>query len=274
MDIKDSICVCGSNEESNADKLCFTRDIILIFDGAAPLNKEAFLGSENSAVWFINKFRSFFLDIYHLYSTTIEALESARIKTYKEYLEIRAKIPETQIEEPFSCLSVIREHTDYVELINMGDCSSLFKIGNQINCFGNSAVKRLDAELKAFLPDNTKEGRIKLTDAVAKNRSLRNKIFGYDVLAPSTPLLGRCERIILEKNNGIEILLMTDGFYRIVDTFKLYSNATLLLAVKNFGLQSILNEIRDIEISDQECIKFPRVKIHDDASAVYCRIRA
>ena len=65
-----------------------------------------------------------------------------------------------------------------------------------------------------------------------------------------------------------DLLMMSDGFYRLVDTFERYTDATLFQAVEQRGLAALLQELRELERGDPECRRHLRFKTHDDATAL------
>ena len=64
-----------------------------------------------------------------------------------------------------------------------------------------------------------------------------------------------------------KILLCTDGFYRAVDCYGLYSNDGLLKASAK-GVERVLAEVRKVESDDPDCQRFVRIKASDDATAI------
>jgi len=68
-------------------------------------------------------------------------------------------------------------------------------------------------------------------------------------------------------------LLVSDGFYRLVDTFRVYPDAPALLgAALERGLAALLAELRMLEDADPECIAYPRIKPKDDATVLLFEI--
>ena len=72
---------------------------------------------------------------------------------------------------------------------------------------------------------------------------------------------------------GDHILLMSDGFYRLIDTFNLYSPRNFMArATAPNGLSFLYNELRTVEDSDPDGRLYPRVKKSDDATALLLTI--
>lgn len=63
-------------------------------------------------------------------------------------------------------------------------------------------------------------------------------------------------------------LLMTDGFYHLVDVYGAYTVDALLDAAICGGLAKLRDQLRCIEGDDPNGIRFPRIKPSDDATAV------
>lgn len=71
---------------------------------------------------------------------------------------------------------------------------------------------------------------------------------------------------------GDELLLMSDGFASLVTDYQRYSTSDLFDAVRSKGLAVLAQEIREIEQKDAACLRFPRFKVSDDATAMWLRV--
>ena len=68
------------------------------------------------------------------------------------------------------------------------------------------------------------------------------------------------------------IIICTDGFYRAVDHYWLFSDQQLLSkCLCDRGVEDVLQKIRDVERADPDCIEFERFKPADDATALVLR---
>ena len=69
-----------------------------------------------------------------------------------------------------------------------------------------------------------------------------------------------------------DILLMSDGFTRAVDTLNLYPSWTdLLRALKTEGGEHVIRKIRETEAADSKGQKYQRSSPHDDATLLWLR---
>jgi hypothetical protein len=67
---------------------------------------------------------------------------------------------------------------------------------------------------------------------------------------------------------GTRVLMMTDGFYRLVSPYGRYSDAQLVEAASDIGLGALLSELRGMEASPEDDAKIGRFKTSDDATAL------
>jgi serine/threonine protein phosphatase PrpC len=74
----------------------------------------------------------------------------------------------------------------------------------------------------------------------------------------------------VQVNPDSMLLAMTDGFYRIVDTYGIRTNEQLADVCMQGDLKSVVDELRDFETANLGCAGLS-VKSSDDASAVTWR---
>ena len=71
---------------------------------------------------------------------------------------------------------------------------------------------------------------------------------------------------------GTRLLLATDGFMRLTDLFARYSWDELFDLAARDGLSALVDELRQMEVADGDCLHVPRTKPHDDASAILLEV--
>lgn len=112
----------------------------------------------------------------------------------------------------------------------------------------------------------------RLVPVMQQGRRLRNTEGGYWVLDVAGHGVTHVEEAMLPAGAIRDFLLVTDGFYRLVDTYGVYSDEQLLDAALAGGLGALCTELRAIEAADERCAAYPRVKARDDATAVLGRV--
>ena len=116
-----------------------------------------------------------------------------------------------------------------------------------------AGVLDIKALLAEFAPQ-LKEGRAK-----------RNRPDGYSILEASRDALAMPE--IIDLGAPAQMLLCTDGYYRAVDHYGLHDDAGLMEASAT-DVEAVLAALRAAEAEDPQCIRYPRFKPADDATAV------
>jgi hypothetical protein len=71
---------------------------------------------------------------------------------------------------------------------------------------------------------------------------------------------------------GTKVLVMTDGFYRLVSPYGRYTDEGLIDAVIARGLGPLMRELRDMEASPEDDAKIGRFKTSDDATALLLEV--
>jgi Protein phosphatase 2C len=256
------------------------RQVAVLLDGAAPQHPAAVSTLANDAVWLVRRFVEVFRGERERNGASgdiAEQAESARLQLGQEYRALWTAAGFQPAEAPFACLGIAQEAGSQLELLNMGDLTTLLcRKNGTVERFGDSAVRELDRQALAFLRREIASGpathAARVTNVwpkIQSHRALRNRVEGYDVLDPSVPCLGRMQRLSLERTSIRSFLMLSDGLCRLVDTYQRYTDAALFRAVESHGLRSLLGELRALELEDSECLRYPRFKQYDDATALW-----
>lgn len=73
-------------------------------------------------------------------------------------------------------------------------------------------------------------------------------------------------------SGGDDLILMSDGFASLVTDYGRYTAETLASAIRERGLGPLAQELRQIEQEDVACLRFPRFKVSDDATALWLKV--
>jgi len=72
--------------------------------------------------------------------------------------------------------------------------------------------------------------------------------------------------------SGTRVLLCTDGFYRLVDMYRLLDDEELIRSALDQGLATLLRRLRGFEADAAEDARYGRFKTSDDAAALLVEI--
>lgn len=253
-----------------------------IFDGVTGINGQNFLGGGTDAAWFVAKAHDHLralagldLPLREILSRLVQAL----IVDFKAAVK-DLSIP-TDYDPPAACLTLVKRYGGTWQALRLGDSCLLargsdgahFSIAASPNnafdhWLSREALKHRDAgmlDIKKLLAE--------FRPQLMQGRKQRNSPDGYSILEASPSAVEFAEHFDL--GTPQEILLCTDGYYRAVDCYALHSEKSLLEAsLASGGVDSVLNSLRAVEASDPSCMKYPRFKPADDATAVMLRSRA
>ena len=69
-----------------------------------------------------------------------------------------------------------------------------------------------------------------------------------------------------------DLVLMSDGFAALFDTYRACTPHTFMTQLREQGLAELALRLRQIERDDAACVRYPRFKMSDDASALWLRV--
>jgi hypothetical protein len=164
----------------------------------------------------------------------------------------------------------------HVQAYALGDCK-LFVLDAQQQAHDlDSYHNPQEGILKEAIGALRKEGicdagaiREKLLPMLRARRQFQNTNPAPDILCldPQGPFAGRTQAFEIGKDSAL--VVMTDGLYRLVDTYGVCSNSELVSQCAGQGLDAVLRQLRDFERANLASGHLS-VKKSDDASAAVC----
>ncbi|MAK61746.1 MAG: hypothetical protein CMK09_12265 [Ponticaulis sp.] len=164
----------------------------------------------------------------------------------------------------------MRERGEVIEFAWLGDCVALISPPDGpleiLTKHEQSELEtRTSRELNAMSPEDKLAGLRKIR--ATQNSDPEHALFGLSPHAPS--------RLSIETRNvpeGTDIILMTDGLWRVVDPYGLMTAEDLVETVRTYSLVELMKQMRRYETEgDQDTLA--RIKKSDDAAAIHLQIR-
>lgn len=263
---------------ANADWFWASDSTAVLLDGAAPRGAERVSDAADDTVWLVRRFVEEFVAAGA--GGICERVERARAALKREYAALCAEAGATPDEPPFACLAIAESRGGQLDLFNMGDLTTLVRLNDgSLLRFGESAVRELDARALAEMRryqqlgvEPHAERRVRIWPLIKSHREQRNRLPGYDVLDLGAGGAHRFEQRRFDASEVRDVLMLSDGFYRLVDTLERYTDEGLFQAVEQRGLAELLRELRELERGDPECTQHVRFKTHDDATALWLAV--
>lgn len=264
----------GGGDRANEDLVAVharggTTDI-LVLDGATSVAGRDYVDTDGGDVaWFVRAFAAALVP--HLDASTPQdaAVAAAIDAVGADYARFDGAAAAPVHAWPIAALTWIRVQHDEARLFCLGDCKTLLRQPD-------GAVRDLDPWINpqeavlqrvlATLPADPAERKARLLPLLRARREEQNLAAAPSVLCLRPAGLFAARRTTLQLAPGASLLGMTDGFYRLVDPYAMYTQAALFDACLARGLDAMLAELRAAERGGRAAGL--SVKAADDASAV------
>ncbi|SMB96232.1 hypothetical protein SAMN00808754_1430 [Thermanaeromonas toyohensis ToBE] len=266
----EAVSVPGGPE--NHDAFGISGDLFWVIDGATPL-----CGDEEGE---LNRFIS-----------DVDSGLRARTFSEKPLSEILAEVAREMLpkycgnrepwEQPSCAIAVVRLLDGAVEYLVLGDATVVIGSGNgnKIFVLEDKKLRPLDeraVEEKTRLQREkgmtSLQARTAITRLLREHRRLMNRPEGYWIFNADPKACCRAKTGVIKNVRGIKVLLATDGFARLVDTFGFATWEAVMRKLAAYTLRELVAVLRSLEVADQECLAYPRFATYDDATAVYVEV--
>lgn len=271
--------------DCNDDRAGQTGKFAWVIDGATDLVEMPLAGNTSDAEWFAECAHNWMtahadgLPPEMPLTSIIDALTEAMAVAFARN---RKRAPEHGWEHPSAAILMTRRTERGVQFFSVGDCTMLVDAGDSVRRYGTVAadagdqwlIERIERRrLEAGQPVSGQPRSLVVED-LRRARNRMNMPDGYGVLSIAPPPAAFCIEGDIQIEGGGRVLLATDGFMRLCDVFRAYDDKQLALAVRTGALPDLLAELRRMENDDADCVRFPRAKTSDDATALYLGVTA
>ncbi len=280
--LNDSVSLAGSEARPNEDTFGFNPVAAWVLDGATGLASAPVVSEQSDARWLVEKANEALRDFGDVEDLSLSDLFHNVISYLKiSFSDEAIRIPSVSHEYPSSSMIFTRYSEGLLEYASLGDCRLLLrrKSGDVVSLGGNhmlSALDQLALDKSSEHPDVdtlTVADRFKGSLPILReHRDIANSEGGYWLLGLDVEAASHISEGALHVEPGDEVLLMSDGFYRLVNVFGKISESGIFDIARDNGLEELGARLRITERSDPECIDHPRFKVSDDATALFIRI--
>lgn len=129
-------------------------------------------------------------------------------------------------------------------------------------------VDQLRAAVRALTPGSP-ERSAAAAAYVAAVEALRNAEGGFFTAAADPAVAERAVTGRSDRSTVTGLAALTDGAARWTEVFGLGDWPACLGVLREDGTRQLIRRVREAEAADPACERFPRGKVHDDASAVF-----
>lgn len=271
FDLIQSISLAGNAAIANDDRAGAGDALAWVIDGATDLGRPGLLGGRGGAAWIAMEANAALAAAGDGSIAAITRAMMARIA--RRFEAQRRREPVSRWELPVASFLAAKLEDGALHCAWLGDCSGLLGGPDRVERIGPSPDgKQAEAERAASMAGHglgslkARPGPIIAELRASRERPGRHTL-GVDPLDPVEPGLAT-----FACAPGDSLLLMTDGFAALVESYAAFDEAGLLAALPEIGLAGLAARLRAIEAEDSDCTRFPRFKRSDDATAIWLRI--
>jgi len=256
-------------------------DLVMLDGGTSVADRDYIDPVNGDVVWFVTSFAAALGAAIEAGLDQQAAAHAAVDAAYRGFCD-RSRGQEVPLYAwPIAALSWVRarkaDNGHQLSLYCLGDCKVLMRTPDgevrDLDPFVNPQEAILRAEIARLQSDGVQTvaaRQARLLPMLRERRVFQNSVAGTNALClrPNGPFGAR--GIAVDAPDGATLLCMTDGFYRLVDTYGLHTPASLFALCMERGLQAALDELRRYEAAAQ-AVATTTVKRADDASAILWR---
>lgn len=255
-----------------------------VVDGATGVADRSYISSSDSdAAWLAARLDQLFADLPQTSEPLRVAMRRIIGRVRDDYLleTSLSSVPDYAIPSAAAlyCGWEQSGHRVHIRFSGLGDCSAIVReASGLLHIVGDLSSGGSDADMLerfgAFHGDHSASAEAELREFLRSRRERMNKPDGYWVFSITPEAASHLTECTLCLRSPADMLMMTDGFARLIDHFEAYTPETLIDAALSRGLEPLYDELRALEAADPDCKTAPRVKLEDDASAVLVRLEA
>jgi hypothetical protein len=266
--------VPGSPARDNEDFAAAAPGALVVLDGAAsPAGLPS--GCSHSVAWYARTLGGLYVGKL---ADTGQTLADALAASIARVNALHADTCDlASPHSPSAAVAAVRVHGGRLDYLVLSDITLLVdRLGAKplVHCDNRLGAVQARLGYPASMPPHSSPAR----DAamLAHVRDLgryRNQPGGFWVASTSPDAARHAITGSLPLADTAAVALLTDGAARIVDTFGLLTWPGALRVLRDSGPVELIAQTRSAEASDPGCVRWPRSKASDDATAAYWPLR-
>lgn len=271
--------ITNSYKDYNEDIYGKTEHSFWIIDGALPLSKAKFTEESSDVIWMVQWWHHYLSNHLEQFNKSIVTiLEEGMVLLNTEFSQYADISKLSKLDRASATIAIVRINGGIVESYVLGDSEINIRTkGGKIITIIDEKIEALDQEVIDMIFNNKERNNCiafnGYTDEELKvlrqNRMKMNSKEGYYILEHDIEGIKHGIYEAIERSKVLDILIMSDGYSAIYNKYKKMTLNQLIDSCKSEGLEVVLNQIRRIEDNDTDFTEHKRLRVHDDATAIY-----
>ena len=256
--------ICKGYRDYCEDMVFVIKDhLFAVLDGATGITKQLYEPSD--AVFLCKELKQEILSLYRLGKLTpknfVKQMNMVSKRLYRKFTKGHKDLKQYEI--PFASFVIAYIDVCDVHVFSIGDSSAFIHYKNgKVRYISDKSIPLMDK--KAFEKYGSLE---KAIPQLQQNRLLQNKGGKKSCYSLYKKPNLKFKHEVFDIREIDELYLCSDGYYQAFDTFKLYKSRRELFSSKH-DLQTVCRGIEKCVEEDPNRVKYPRLKVTDDISAV------
>ncbi|MEG3125313.1 protein phosphatase 2C domain-containing protein [Sphingomonas sp. GB1N7] len=260
FDLIQTLSVAGDPATPNDDRCGSTARLAWMIDGATDLGEAGLMGAQGGAAWLSDAAARAFASADAAPLGTIVAEVFARLASL--YRAERAREPLGAWEHPSAAFLAVAIEGAALHLAWLADCACLLIRDGDVIRLGPQPTMAETEQVRALAgPRDAVAAGLRHHRARPERRVLGIDPAHADDVHHASATIGA----------GDEIVLMTDGMAALFDDYDM-PLAAFVSHLRDDGLPELAVRLRAIERDDAVCLRYPRFKRSDDATALWLRV--
>lgn len=264
----------SSATKANEDVAFVSERAIVLLDGAGGPS-EIRSGCKHGVLWYVHELGSRLIRQASLDSSS--SLGDALRTCIVEVALLHSST--CQLDEPgtpSSTVTALRVSDIAVEYLVLADTSLVFQLGSGMNVVCDDRVRTAEkASMNVYgdtLPGTRERDELRKS-FMQQFQRWRNTEGGYWVAAENPKAVDYAIAGAVDLRDVNALVVMSDGAAALVTNYQQLTWAETFAHLSSpNGANSYLDLLRAVESSDATCKRWPRTKIHDDATLVLCQL--
>ncbi|MFV3406416.1 MULTISPECIES: protein phosphatase 2C domain-containing protein [Pseudomonas] len=268
FDLIQSLSLAGKPDVPNDDRIGCAERHAWVIDGATDLGEPGLLGTRGGAAWLASAAQRAFAEA----AGPLQGIcESVFERLACDYQRDRQREPLALWELPRAAFAAVALEDDELVCAHLADCVVLHRSAQGIAFLTPEPDREAERAEAASLGPGTGAHGVRSAAVLADRRTARERpraVLGVD---PQLSRDGTCYTRV-PAARGDDVLLMSDGFAALFDTYQACDPDGFITRLHSHGLADLAHTLRGIEQDDAACLRYPRFKMSDDASAIWLRV--